>query len=535
MAYEGINFTPPKGAVEEAKRALEWVREFGRGGTNVGRTTARMLASGNAMSPARVRRMARYFPRHEVDKQAEGYSPGEDGYPSNGRIAWALWGGDAGKTWSTKKVGQMNKWDDENKGAQGNIAPEQKALDLMAPAVIDDAGHVTGIAAAFGNLDRHGDIILPGAFDKALHALAGVDDVAFLWNHDTDQPLGPLTKLAVVPEGLAFDGQIVPTTWGKDVQLLLETGTIKKMSFGYRVAKAAYVDDAVGMASAMAHYGIQPEWSAVMTKEAAKAFDQNAGVRLLVDLDPWEVSLVPVPANPRAELSAAKGITLAEAKGAAPFRDYAIAPIDTEFDAAQAEARVKEWAGAEDQANAAYRSGFAWFDSSEPKQFDAYRLPITDVIDTKLVVVPLAVFAAAQLVHTGKARIPDSDAAKVRGTLDRYYAAMRKQFADPGIVAPWSEAVSDGKCLTGDAVGVQNSAAAATEAKAGRVLSAKNVKKLRSLRSAMADGMKALDELFTLAGVDDDKTNTQNTKAAEPQRASADELAGLFSFTTPRQ
>lgn len=96
--------TSPHQKGQSRKRsALEWVREFGRGGTNVGRTTARMLASGNAMSPARVRRMARYFPRHEVDKQAEGYSPGEDGYPSNGRIAWALWGGDAGKTWSTKK------------------------------------------------------------------------------------------------------------------------------------------------------------------------------------------------------------------------------------------------------------------------------------------------------------------------------------------------------------------------------------------------------------------------------------------------
>ena len=105
MAYEGINFTPPKGAVEEAKRALEWVREFGRGGTNVGRTTARMLASGNAMSPARVRRMARYFPRHEVDKQAEGYSPGEDGYPSNGRIAWHC--GAA----TLAKHGQPKKWD----------------------------------------------------------------------------------------------------------------------------------------------------------------------------------------------------------------------------------------------------------------------------------------------------------------------------------------------------------------------------------------------------------------------------------------
>jgi hypothetical protein len=44
--------------------------------------------------------MRSYFARHEVDKQGEGFNRGEPGYPSAGRIAWALWGGDAGKTWA---------------------------------------------------------------------------------------------------------------------------------------------------------------------------------------------------------------------------------------------------------------------------------------------------------------------------------------------------------------------------------------------------------------------------------------------------
>jgi hypothetical protein len=44
--------------------------------------------------------MRSYFARHEVDKKGKGFSPGEDGYPSNGRIAWALWGGDSGKSWA---------------------------------------------------------------------------------------------------------------------------------------------------------------------------------------------------------------------------------------------------------------------------------------------------------------------------------------------------------------------------------------------------------------------------------------------------
>jgi hypothetical protein len=44
--------------------------------------------------------MVSYFARHEIDKDGEGFSPGEAGYPSAGRIAWALWGGDPGRTWA---------------------------------------------------------------------------------------------------------------------------------------------------------------------------------------------------------------------------------------------------------------------------------------------------------------------------------------------------------------------------------------------------------------------------------------------------
>jgi hypothetical protein len=53
--------------------------------------------------------MKAYFDRHEVDKKGQGWSPGEDGYPSNGRIAWALWGGDPGRTWAAAIVEREKK------------------------------------------------------------------------------------------------------------------------------------------------------------------------------------------------------------------------------------------------------------------------------------------------------------------------------------------------------------------------------------------------------------------------------------------
>jgi hypothetical protein len=109
VAAAGRMYTIPKAAQVEARRALDWRAEEDRGGTPVGLSTARRLAKGGQVSLATVRHIAKYFPRHEVDKKAEGYKPGEEGFPSNGRIAWALWGGDAGWRWSQAIVESENK------------------------------------------------------------------------------------------------------------------------------------------------------------------------------------------------------------------------------------------------------------------------------------------------------------------------------------------------------------------------------------------------------------------------------------------
>ena len=124
--YDDLNFTIPKGAKEEAKRGLEWVKEYGRGGTSVGRNSARYILNNTTAGAEKVRHIAKYFPRHEVDKRAEGWRQGEKGYPSNGRIAWALWGGEAGKSWSQKLVRAMNKRDEKASSAFELISRRNK-------------------------------------------------------------------------------------------------------------------------------------------------------------------------------------------------------------------------------------------------------------------------------------------------------------------------------------------------------------------------------------------------------------------------
>ena len=102
---------PTEGMKVEARKGLDWREEHGRGGTRVGAVRARQIVAGENLSDDTVKRMYSFFSRHEVDKQAEGFKQGEEGYPSNGRIAWALWGGDAGYRWSKTKVNQMKNED----------------------------------------------------------------------------------------------------------------------------------------------------------------------------------------------------------------------------------------------------------------------------------------------------------------------------------------------------------------------------------------------------------------------------------------
>ena len=115
---------PTEGMKVEAEKGLDWREEFGRGGTRIGAVRARQIVAGENLSDDTIKRMYSFFSRHEVDKQAEGFSSGEDGYPSNGRIAWALWGGDAGFTWSKRLVEKMKK-EEENRAVTG------KALTMI--------------------------------------------------------------------------------------------------------------------------------------------------------------------------------------------------------------------------------------------------------------------------------------------------------------------------------------------------------------------------------------------------------------------
>jgi len=181
-----MSHKPTDGMVSEAKRGLEWRSEFGRGGTEVGIARARDISNGKSLSDSTVKRMFSFFSRHEVDKKAEGFRPGEEGYPSNGRIAWALWGGDAGFSWSRKIAARIDKeramQEDKNNDmtieeSEGQVMTEEVRAEPGDLSVGDYVAWNSSGGEAYGRIERierDGQINVP--------------DSDFVVNGDEDDP-----------------------------------------------------------------------------------------------------------------------------------------------------------------------------------------------------------------------------------------------------------------------------------------------------------------------------------------------------------
>jgi HK97 family phage prohead protease len=313
--YDGIDFSPPAGVREEASRALAWRREFGRGGTEVGIARARDLSNGTTISPDTARRMVSYFARHEVDKKGEGFSPGEKGFPSNGRIAWGLWGGDPGKAWCAKLTRQMNAREESATLQWSNsVNIERRTLlssilgfpaikvetraDEATEATVDGGLQVTrrewcvGYASVFGLLsldlrDAAGDFVEridPRAFDRVLtnrEAPLPIEPRA-LWNHDANYPLAryPDTLRLIVDErGLRYEFPFPRTSYGQDLRMNIEDGIVKGSSFGFICAPGGE------------HWGVE----------------NGRSVRTVTDIEAlYDVSPTTYPAYPDSDVEVAK-------------------------------------------------------------------------------------------------------------------------------------------------------------------------------------------------------------------------------------
>jgi hypothetical protein len=133
MSKDG--YKPTAGMQSAARRAIK-LKEQGKAngaGTAVGWTRARQLVNGETLSLSTVKRMYSFFSRHEVDKKGKDWDNAEN--PSNGKIMWLAWGGDAGFSWSRKIVEREKNMKKDWHGHEEDILDEIKDMfdDVVNP------------------------------------------------------------------------------------------------------------------------------------------------------------------------------------------------------------------------------------------------------------------------------------------------------------------------------------------------------------------------------------------------------------------
>jgi HK97 family phage prohead protease len=436
-------FRVPAGVQDEAKKALAWIADghAGSGFTPVGKKRASDLAAGHPVSAETILRMYSFFKRHEVDKQAEGFNSGEDGFPSAGRVAWSAWGGDAGFTWSTRIRNQISK--------------SARALSLMASEEGDmaDMNEVPDLNEELTELLA--DVV--SFYFRAHGAHWNVKGADFSEYHklflkiyeDVYESIDPIA------ENLRKLGSIAPFTLGsfmalrtiEDAPVILQDPIA--LANDLLAANDIVLDelsDAFDCASAYNQQGVANflagridqhqfwKWqlTASLGQEVTQPSPDPVDAQGVDEDDQYdqvddmlsEQGLAPMPIMPRM------------ASGAS---DLEIAPRDTAWDAAAADKRVQEWAGGDKIDFDKYAQAFFYVDEIKKNLLGSYKLQFADIIDGSLVAVPKGIFAVAGVLNgaRGGVNIPDSDAAEIKDKVAAYYARLAKQFNDDSIKAPF--------------------------------------------------------------------------------------------------
>lgn len=146
------------------------------------------------------------------------------------------------------------------------------AFDLEIKS-IDAQGRFAGYASVFNVVDNQQDMILPGAFS---HTLKGrLKEIRLLWQHQQNEPIGFFERISEDAHGLYVEGRLLLNVRrAEEAFSLLKAGALKGLSIGYSPTRYR--------------------------------MDTKTGVRLLAEVDLWEISLVTFPANTSATVTVVK-------------------------------------------------------------------------------------------------------------------------------------------------------------------------------------------------------------------------------------
>lgn len=167
-------------------------------------------------------------------------------------------------------------------GSDDGLGPQEKAAQRgletkRAPGALaldGDTGEFRGYASLWGLPDLGKDVVEPGAFRDSL-GKRGAAGVRMLWQHDPAQPIGRWLALAEDARGLKVHGRLnLAVARARELHALLREGALDGLSIGFKAVKARNAP--------------------------------RTGLRHLVAVDLWEISLVTFPMLPQARVAMVK-------------------------------------------------------------------------------------------------------------------------------------------------------------------------------------------------------------------------------------
>ena len=191
-AYDLINFTSPAGVRSACARGIK-LREEGHGGDGLQPETvawARRLANGEDVSPEKTRKMNAWFARHGASPE-ENRARRED-KTSPAWVAWLLWGGNAGRSWSAKLVRQM---DARDKAMRAGRAVQGTSVKLAVGGGAESPWNVLAYAT---KLRGRGAELTAADFDSCVANFRrwGREVPVVLYHADTDAAAHPDARKA---------------------------------------------------------------------------------------------------------------------------------------------------------------------------------------------------------------------------------------------------------------------------------------------------------------------------------------------------
>lgn len=328
-----IDLMPTDGMRTEAERYRAWKAEGQPGGQDAAAARARQILSGDELSPDTVITMSAWFARHEVDKQGEGFSPDEDGYPSPGRVAWAAWGGDPGQTWATAKAERIKELRDEraihsltvrtaapmelrelNKQPLRRVASFDYAAAIRADA--PDEEMPRSLEFSFSSeapVERwFGSEVLSHAPESV--DLSRLNDGApLLWNHDPDRVLGVVERGWI--DGEKKRGMVSVrfsrSAFAEEKLADIRDGILRNVSVGYSITDADQTRDGSIVATS---------WSPHEVSVVSVPADASVGIGRSLEADAAAAPAASQPPTPDSPVEDTIDINEVRAQAAADER-----------------------------------------------------------------------------------------------------------------------------------------------------------------------------------------------------------------------